>query len=107
MINDDNIEQNKFSGHGAGSCPAFPNRTPTTDLDHVAGCPRWSLLIIFDIIDSYYDDYDDDPNHVAGCPRWSLLIIFDIIDSYFDDYDDDPNHVAGCPRSPLLLIVNN
>ena len=53
MINDDNIEQNKFSGHGAGSCPAFPNRTPTTDLDHVAGCPRWSLLIIFDIIDSY------------------------------------------------------
>ena len=81
MINNNNIEQNKFSGHGAGSCPAFPNRTPTTDLDHVAGCPRWSLLIIFDIIDSYYDDYDD--------------------------YDDDPNHVAGCPRSPLLLIVYN
>ena len=72
------IKQNKFSGHGAGSCPAFPNRTPTTDLDHVAGCPRWSLLIIFDIIDSYYDDDDD----------------------------DDPNHVANCPRSPLLLIVN-
>ena len=84
MINNNNIEQNKFSGHGAGSCPAFPNRTPTTDLDHVAGCPRWSLLIIFDIIDSYYDDYDD-----------------------YDDCDDDPNHVAGCPRSPLLLIVNN
>ena len=56
MINNNNIEQNKFSGHGAGSCPAFPNRTPTTDLDQVAGCPRWSLLIIFDIIDSYFDD---------------------------------------------------
>merc|ERR1712141_519997 len=30
------------AGHGAGSCPAFPNRTPTTDLDHVAGCPRYA-----------------------------------------------------------------
>ena len=55
------IKQNKFSGHGAGSCPAFPNRTPTTDLDHVAGCPRWSLLIIITtIIDSNNDDDDDD-----------------------------------------------
>merc|ERR1712088_1292113 len=30
------------AGQGAGSCPAFPNRTPTTDLDHVAGCPRYA-----------------------------------------------------------------
>merc|ERR1712012_1335558 len=30
------------AGHGAGSCPAFPNRTPTTDLDHVAGCPSYA-----------------------------------------------------------------
>ena len=72
------IKQNKFSGHGAGSCPAFPNRTPTTDLDHVAGCPRWSLLIIFDNIDSYYYDDDDDPNHVANCPRSPLLLIVNI-----------------------------
>merc|ERR1712241_912992 len=30
------------AGQGAGSCAAFPNRTPTTDLDHVAGCPRYA-----------------------------------------------------------------
>merc|ERR1712192_143866 len=30
------------AGSGAGSCPAFPNRTPSTDLDHVAGCPRYA-----------------------------------------------------------------
>merc|ERR1712233_214772 len=30
------------AGHGAGSCAAFPNRTPTADLDHVAGCPRYA-----------------------------------------------------------------
>merc|ERR1711962_933794 len=30
------------AGHGAGSCAAFPNRTPSYELDHVAGCPRYA-----------------------------------------------------------------
>ena len=38
------------TGHGAGSCPAFPNRTPTTDLDHVAGCPRSSSDLNFNLL---------------------------------------------------------
>merc|ERR1711962_1621767 len=30
------------AGHGAGSCAAFPNRTPSYELDHIAGCPRYA-----------------------------------------------------------------
>jgi len=30
------------AGFGHGSCAAFPFRSNEIDLDHVAGCPRWS-----------------------------------------------------------------